>query len=401
MGFRKLHRVLIMAAQGEKPDFNPHKFRLLAAALACALLLVGLFSTPGTGFAQSAPAQGGEDPGQACVVCHATPGLGMQFSDGEIISVYVDPGTWSQSVHGNLLQCTACHQDIGAYPHIGREVARPAARDLPYLVRSYTRCGECHQEQYGDYLSSSHAIALSEGNQDSAVCTDCHGDHQIQPAKLSENGLSVDVAVNSCQKCHQEEYAQYKTSVHGKALFTNADPNVPACIDCHGVHDMGDPTLAAFRRKSPYLCASCHADAELMRQYGKSPTILDTYVADFHGTTAQLFPVNSKTAPAEAMCNDCHGVHDIQSSIEIDNLANNQNLVLVCQECHPDANQNFPAAWLGHHLPAPDRSPWVFWIRQIYVIAIGAIVAALILHIVLDLGRVTLDKIRAAAGRSS
>ena len=61
-----------------------------------------------------------------------------------------------------------------------------------------------------------------------------------------------------------------KHSIHGDALLTEGNPDVPTCIKCHGVHDINDPTTALARVRSPQLCADCHADEELMKNM-KSP----------------------------------------------------------------------------------------------------------------------------------
>ena len=71
---------------------------------------------------------------------------------------------------------------------------------------------------------------------------------------------------------------------------------MPTCIDCHGVHNIGDPTTAEFRLKSPEMCAKCHTDPAIMDKYGISTQVLNTYVADFHGTTVTLFEKQSPDA---------------------------------------------------------------------------------------------------------
>lgn len=339
------------------------------------------------------------NPGETCVVCHATPGLGMQYPGGEIVSVTVDPATWQQSVHGKTLQCTACHTDLASYPHVGNESIHPAPRDLAYLTRTYTQCGECHAQEYQEYLGSSHGQALAAGKTDSAICSDCHGDHNIAPANTVENGLDLQAAVTRCGSCHEEQFEQYKASVHGKALLEEGDPNMPACVDCHGVHNMSTPTVPGFRRKSPSMCASCHADKQLMQQYGLSTEILNAYVADFHGTTSQLFAANSGDAPEQAVCYDCHGVHDIRSMADADNPAVTGSVVAMCQKCHENASKNFPTAWLGHRAPTAQRFRLVFWIQRIYAIIIAAMVAGFVGHILLDVLRVVIDKVRQGGGR--
>lgn len=365
-----------------------------------ALLIMGWLSFAPFGLAAVAEAGAPTgDPGNlTCQVCHATPGLKMQLASGEIISETVELQTFSQSVHGATLQCTACHPDISGYPHPARDVTHPSARDIPYLMRSYANCGSCHPDEYSEYVGSVHAQALNAGKSDSAVCSDCHGAHDIGPAKPSEVGLALGPAVYACAGCHSEEFDQYKNSVHGQALLEKGDLNVPTCVDCHGVHNMHPAKDSVnFRAQSVAMCSSCHANAKLMQQYGLSTDILTTYVADFHGTTAQLFPDNTGRAPKQAMCYDCHGNHDVQSTVGANGMAVQANMVKTCQKCHPDATSNYPAAWLGHYAPSPDRSALVFWVRGFYNVLIAGLVLLLVGHITLDIGRVFLNTLRKGA----
>jgi nitrate/TMAO reductase-like tetraheme cytochrome c subunit len=371
-------------------------FRTLAVATVVVVWGAGL-TVSRTALARDATQAA--SPGDECVTCHSTPGLGMRFTTGEIVSVYVDPWQWEQSVHGSTLQCTACHADSAVYPHLGRAIAHPSPREVGYLTRGYATCGECHQQQYVEYLGSVHAIALRDGQAESAVCSDCHGDHDIEPAEAKRDGLSVRTAVINCGKCHQEEFQQYQNSVHGKALLNGGDPNVPVCVDCHGVHAMGDPTMPGFRRQSPYLCASCHADEALMKEYGLSASVMETYVADFHGTTMRMIssddaPISAGAAPGVAMCYDCHGVHEIRSMVDAQNPASGDGLLDICQECHENAPQDFPAAWLGHRKPDSDRFPLVFWIQRIYSIVVGGMIIVFVGHIGLDFGKIIVGKLR-------
>ncbi len=52
-----------------------------------------------------------------------------------------------------------------------------------------------------------------------------------------------------------------------------------------------------------------------MDKYGISTQVLNTYVADFHGTTVTLFEKQSPDAQTnKPVCYDCHGVHDIAAT---------------------------------------------------------------------------------------
>ncbi len=382
-----MHGVLAMRTLWERVPL------LASAALVAGGLLLACPRTAGV--AEAGSPVGDPNANQTCQVCHATPGLNMQLPNGETIPASVDPQVFVRSVHGTVLQCTACHADIAGYPHAGRDLARPAARDVPFLMRAYASCGECHRAEYDQYLGSTHAQALNAGKGDSAVCSDCHGAHDTGAAHPSDVGLALGPAVYNCASCHPLEFDEYKQSVHGRDLLEKGDVNVPSCVDCHGVHDIHQAKDSNdFRSQSLAMCSSCHANAALMRQYGLSPDILTTYVADFHGTTAQLYPARSGDAPEQAMCYDCHTVHNIQSTVGSNGLAVQANMLQACQKCHPQANTNFPAAWLGHYQPTPDHSALVFWIRGIYNVLISATVLILVGHIALDIGRVLLNTLR-------
>jgi cytochrome c553 len=120
----------------------------------------------------------------------------------------------------------------------------------------------------------------------------------------------------TCERCHSQIHDLYADSVHGSALLGEGNPDVPTCIDCHGVHNIQGPTDSQFRLFSPEICARCHADQELMAKYGINTDVFDTYVADFHGTTVEIF---QDLAPGQEtnkpVCIDCHGVHGVQGRI--------------------------------------------------------------------------------------
>src|SRR5690606_31527529 len=147
-------------------------------------------------------------------------------------------------------------------------------------------------------------------------------------------------------------FEQYQNSVHGAALFAESNPDVPTCIDCHGVHDITDPKTNLFRVRSPQLCATCHADAELMGKYDITPNVFDSYLTDFHGSTVALFEQQDPNVPTnKAVCFDCHGVHDIARVDDQTSRVVRENLVATCQECHPGATADFPDSWVGHFPP--------------------------------------------------
>ena len=60
------------------------------------------------------------------------------------------------------------------------------------------------------------------------------------------------------------------------------------------------------------------------------------------------------------------------------------NLLVSCQQCHPDATSNFPDSWVGHFIPSREYYPLVYYINLFYKIVIPATIGALILFVLLD-----------------
>jgi nitrate/TMAO reductase-like tetraheme cytochrome c subunit len=230
---------------------------------------------------------------------------------------------------------------------------------------------------------STHARASLAGNENAAVCVDCHGSHNVRNPAESRPEIS-----RTCGQCHSAIFTIYSQSVHGAALLDEGNPDVPTCIDCHGVHNIQDPTTNLFRLRSPLLCASCHANEELMSQYGISTNVFDSYVSDFHGTTVTLFEQEDPNAAVnKAVCYDCHGVHDIKAPTDAESSVLKDNLLQTCRKCHPDATADFASAWMGHYEPSPERYPLVYFVDQFYKYFIPGVVGFMVLVILTDIYR--------------
>ena len=175
---------------------------------------------------------------------------------------------------------------------------------------------------------------------------------------------------------------------------------MPVCTDCHGAHSQDDPTTAAFRLKSPDICGKCHADAALMKKYGISTDVFNTYVADFHGTTVTLFEKQHPDQPTnKAVCTDCHGVHDIMQVTAANASVVKENLLTTCRRCHPDATTNFPDSWVGHFPPSRDRFPLVYYVNLFYKILIPAVIGGMALFVGIDAVRRIINRFRRKENR--
>ncbi|MFH2039860.1 MAG: cytochrome c3 family protein [Chloroflexota bacterium] len=322
-----------------------------------------------------------------CLDCHNKPGLTKDLANGEVLLLTIDEQHFSESVHFNEgVSCTDCHQDISGFPH--PEFAARSLRDASILL--YTACQKCHTDEYNKTLDSVHQKQLAGGNTNAAICTDCHNPHTQKRLTDPVSGNLLPEArlliPQTCARCHNAIYTAYKSSVHGAALSLLNDQNVPTCITCHGVHNIQDPTTNAFRTNSPQLCADCHTNPVIMNQYNISTEVVNTYVADFHGTTITLFEETNSDQPSnKPVCYDCHGVHDIKKTNDpVYGLAMKENLLVRCQTCHPDATDNFPGAWMSHYIPSPTEFPLVYYINLFYKFLIPTVLGGMGIYVLAD-----------------
>ena len=364
------------------------QFGLVGISLGVLLLLVVLI-LPTTSVAAAPPAQ--DISNESCLFCHQEEGRTTQIG-GLTLPLTIDGAKFDASVHAEEgIACVDCHSNITTFPH--PEVTAASPRD--FSLELYPSCQQCHAEQYQLTLDSVHQRALAAGNTNAAVCTDCHNPHtqtRLTDETTGELLLGAKIVVpQTCAQCHSTIYETYRTSVHGAALLEGGGAtNVPTCIDCHGVHNIGDPTSNTFRNSTPGLCAECHTNSTLMQQYGLSTNVLNTYVADFHGTTVKMFEETYPDQPTnKPVCTDCHGIHDI---MRVDDpnvgIALKSNLLGKCQQCHPDATtESFTASWLSHYEPSPQAFPLVYYVNLFYKIFIPAVLGGMIFYVLTDIYR--------------
>ncbi len=360
---------------------------LTVIAVGLTALTAGLLARPAS--AAPAPHQNFlATTNDVCLACHGKDGFKIKLDSGETLVLTISGDQFGQSTHGqNGLSCITCHVDIQGYPHPARTME--SIRDVK--LKYYTSCQQCHVEQYNKTLDSYHQAALAAGNKNAAVCADCHNPHTQKPiAQLSRSEIPT-----ICAKCHSGVYEQYKESVHGAALLDEGNPDVPTCIDCHGVHNIGDPKTVEFRLKSPTeMCGRCHTNKSMMDKYGISTQVLTTYVADFHGTTVTLFEKETPDQQTnKPVCFDCHGVHDIKRVDDPQKgLAMKKNILAVCQKCHPTANiENFTDAWLGHYAPDVEKFPLVYYVNLFYQFLIPGVLGGMAVFVISDIVRRIID----------
>lgn len=350
------------------------------------LVVMVLSATP----ADAAPQSQGDQPtDETCLACHQQEGMTAQVGEDQM-SVTIDPQAFHDSVHANEgVACVDCHTNITGFPH--PEVTADSPRD--FELELYRTCQNCHADQYQQTLDSVHQDEIAAGNTNAAVCSDCHNPHTQQRITVpNTNQILPEARIEvplTCAQCHSTIYDTYQTSVHGAAL-ASGDQNVPTCTDCHGVHNIQSPATNSFRNSIPALCADCHTNETVMAQYGLHTNVLETYVDDFHGTTVKMFEENFPDQPANSpVCSDCHGVHDIRRVADPEaGIAFKRNLLVKCQQCHPDATTaSFTDAWLSHYEPSPTVFPLVFFVNLFYKIFIPLVLGGMILFVLTDIYR--------------
>lgn len=348
--------------------------------------LLGLVAALGMGPARAAIPAEQDD----CLGCHGSdPSQTMDLPSGEQLSLFVDQDHFAKSVHGEILRCGDCHSDKSGYPH----ESKPFQTRRDVTVATYEQCKSCHFANYTKTLDGVHFAVMAKGNRKAALCVDCHGSHDIGRPTEPRARIS-----QTCASCHAGINKIYLGSVHGKGL-TAGNQDVPVCTDCHRAHDIADPRDGSLALRTPEVCGRCHTDEKMMKRYGLSTRVVDTYLTDFHGMATSLSKGHARTGSQKdpqrlfaAVCTDCHGVHEIAKSSDPSSPVVRANLVKTCRKCHPDATDAFPASWLSHYEPSPQKAPIVWLVQMFYRVMIPFMVGGLVLQIALHLWRVVVNR---------
>ncbi len=315
-------------------------------------------------------------PDDGCLGCHENR-LSITFADGSRQAIAVHPEAVAASVH-NELECVECHEGYSASQH----AATPFADRRDLTRRLNESCQTCHFDKQERARESIHYALAEEGRVDTPVCVDCHGAHEIA-AGAREKVQSA----RRCERCHQEIYSTYLSSVHGKALISDHNVDVPVCADCHEAHNIADPRTRSFVNNTPELCGNCHANERLMAQYGLSTYVVTSYLSDFHGITRAYYSKEGTFDRHIAVCTDCHGVHDIMSTRGASAATFKKRLIKRCQACHPDGSENFPDTWLSHYPPSEKHASLVYLVTVGYRFLIPLMIGGLVLQILLHIWR--------------
>lgn len=200
------------------------------------------------------------DPSNLCTLCH--PQVRVAFET---------------SIHASEeVTCVSCHggdpraSDVeGAHRASFR--AHANRQEIPAL------CASCHAaaaimrpydlptDQYALYQTSPHGQGLARGDASVAVCTDCHGVHDILAPDDPASPTYFQNIPSMCARCHsrredldtsaaEDPFEAYASSVHGRAVIEDGNASAPNCSRCHGAHGAAPPGVGDIEK----MCGQCH-----------------------------------------------------------------------------------------------------------------------------------------------
>lgn len=340
-------------------------------AVALVLMAVGLVTLVAIGM-QNAP----RDPNGRCMVdCHGDPDFKEETAPGKFRSLYVDYEAFQNSIHGDRL-CTDCHTDVNTLPH----PERPEDVSCLQCHRQGNVVGAPTEEQPWRYQNSVHANAAERGNEDAPYCTTCHGVHNVLPPDDSDSTVHRANISDTCGQCHTDVFATYARSVHATAVDEeNLDSAV--CSDCHEEHDIlppEDPRSSINPQNINHTCAECHNDQTVMRRENVPVKQVEAYEDSFHGIAVKFGELDA------ANCTSCHEHHLILSQENPNSPIHKSNLDKTCGQCHPNATSNV-ALGRVHVVPSDPSAGIVFYVAQFFKWLTLSVLAVLFIHILIDL----------------
>lgn len=278
----------------------------------------------------------GDAISQSCARCHSDADKMKKYGSTLPLNQWDNLQT---SAHGKLsttgkehiAQCITCHNAHGIV-----SVKNPESPVYPLNV--VKTCTKCHAsatfmrtynpslpiDQGEKYRSSVHGLKNAKGDPKPAVCSSCHGSHDIRTSKDAKSSVYAVNLPNTCSKCHSDaqymkeykiptnQYEKYAKSVHGVALLQKHDVGAPSCNSCHGNHGATPPGVESVSK----VCGTCHA-----------------LNADLFSASPHKKAFDDRKLPE---CETCHGNHEIVAAT--DKLIG-VTTEAVCSRCHHE-NQN-------------------------------------------------------------
>ena len=230
------------------------------------------------------------------------------------------------------------------------------------------------------YKAGVHGEGIEKGINVAATCNDCHGTHKLWKANDVSSMVNRMNIPKTCSKCHSDFYYQYMNGIHGKALVAGVIQTA-ICTDCHGEHKI----LGTDNPESPIhpfniaaTCSRCHEDDQINAKYGMPTQRLSSYDDSYHGMAIKAGSRNS------ASCISCHNAHDILPSSNPKSSIHEDNLTKTCGRCHFNATANFAKSYTHQiNVSGPQKSnvrKANDIISTIYIIFIILVIGGMMIH---------------------
>ena len=379
-----------------------------------------------------------------CLGCHSDRDLSRPGDDGKALSLFVDEAAYAASIHGRDL-CTSCHTDVTSIPHPDGFRHKPVSCGTCHRLETeiYLKsdhglavhkgvleaasckdchgnahallnsrdpaspinrtnipatCGKCHadtaaMERYNlrqrnvvvSYQRTIHGQAHARGITTAAVCSDCHGSHDLHRSTNPLSKLYWQTIPSTCGRCHENVRQTYSRSIHGTAVASGIR-DAATCVDCHGEHTIQDKSELSSRvspARIPETCGQCHGSERIAGRYQLSSRVVETYMQSFHGLAQQA---NDLTV---ANCASCHGFHDILPSADPLSSVNKANLPQTCGKCHQGIGTRLAKGEIKiHDLPGIAKGkPWVVnFVTTLYIVLIVVSIGGMLAFTALDYG---------------
>jgi hypothetical protein len=250
--------------------------------------------------------------------------------------------------------CRGCHQPATATSVAPTATSEPTGGPpvIPHPLEGRQECLSCHQEGMG----GAPKVPEDHVGRTSDVCQGCHQPLQpteAPPVPAQTGAIPTPIAypqavagVNTCAACHAKLGGTHADITAQSQRSIHAERNV-TCVNCHG----GDPTAttkeaamapaAGFigvpaKKDIPALCASCHANVDLMRQFNLPTDQFAKYNESVHGKLLAEGDTNVTT------CFDCHGGHQILKPNDPASSVYPANVPALCAKCHSDKDLMAP-----------------------------------------------------------
>jgi cytochrome b subunit of formate dehydrogenase len=235
------------------------------------------------------------------------------------------------------------------------------------------------------FETSVHGKASLGGIYLAATCNDCHSAngtaHMIYAPGDTRSSINHFNIPKTCGRCHRSIEEDYWEGIHGK-LTAQGETDSPVCTECHGEHGILSPkdplSPVSPARIAEATCAPCHESARLNEKYGVPTGRLKSWVDSYHGLKSKAGDLTV------ANCASCHGAHRILPQTDPSSSVNPANLQKTCGNCHPGISTAIASTPI-HGTPGVTRTHAAAIFRSIYIWAIIIIIGTMIVHWLIDL----------------